>query len=45
LSSDEEEIAAITSHWEPPIPAVYAVEPIETDDYPVPADLRTGAAN
>ena len=42
--SDEEEVEAILAHHEPPIPAVYCPHEIphsvETDDYPVPADLR-----
>ena len=40
LGSDEEEIAAILSLWEPPIPAVYSPFAVETADYPVPSDLR-----
>jgi hypothetical protein len=44
LGSDENEIAAILSHWNPPIPAVYCPHEIphdvETDVYPIPADLR-----
>lgn len=39
LKSDEEEVDRIRAHWEPPIPAVYAVENIERHDYPIPADL------
>jgi hypothetical protein len=39
LATDEEEISAIMSMWEPPIPAVYCHHSIETDDYPVPSDL------
>lgn len=39
LGDDREEIAEILRHWEPPIPAVYSREPVESDDYPVPADL------
>lgn len=39
LASDEEEISAILSPWEPPIPAVYCHYSIETDGYPVPSDL------
>ncbi len=37
---DEEEIAAILARHEPPIPAVYCHRDIETEDYPVPSDLR-----
>jgi len=44
IGSDDEEIAAILAHHEPPIPAVYCPHEIphmvETDDYPVPSDLR-----
>lgn len=40
LRDDCTEAAAIVAHWEPPIPAVYAVQPVERDDYPVPADLQ-----
>jgi len=40
LRSDADEIASILANPEPPIPAVYCVHPVETDDYPVPADLR-----
>jgi hypothetical protein len=40
LGSDEEEIAAILALHEPPIPAVYCHRSVETEDYPVPADLR-----
>ncbi len=39
LASDDEEIAAILECWEPPIPAVYCNEDIESTDYPVPFDL------
>lgn len=39
LGSDEEEIAAILDWHEPPIPAVYCHETIETADYPIPSDL------
>ncbi len=41
LGPDAAEMAAILGHWEPPIPAVYSPEPIETAAYPVPADLRS----
>jgi hypothetical protein len=40
LGSDADEIAAIMSHREPPIPAVYSARPVVHPDYPVPADLR-----
>ena len=40
LASNEEEVAAIMAAWEPPIPAKYCAHPVETDDYPVPADMR-----
>ncbi len=40
LRTDEEEILAILSHWEPPIPAVYCHYSVETEDYPVPSDMR-----
>lgn len=44
LGCDEEEVAAILSLREPPIPAVYCPHfpphSIETNDYPVPSDLR-----
>jgi len=40
LASDEEEISAILSLWEPPIPAVYCHYSVKTDDYPVPSDLQ-----
>jgi hypothetical protein len=39
LGSDEDEVAAILAHPEPPIPAVYSVEPVEHPDYPIPLDL------
>lgn len=41
LGSDEEEIASILNLWEPPIPAVYCHHSVETEDYPVPSDLRS----
>ena len=40
LADDAGEIAAILSLWQPPIPAVYCPQDVETPDYPVPADLR-----
>ena len=40
LRTDEEEISAILSHWEPPIPAVYCHYSVETEDYPVPSEMR-----
>jgi len=40
LLSDEQEISSILSLWEPPIPAVYCRHHVETDEYPVPSDLR-----
>ncbi len=39
LASDKNEIDAILSHWEAPIPAVYCPHEIETTNYPVPSDL------
>lgn len=38
--SEAEMVAQIMASQEPPIPAVYATFPVETDGYPVPADLR-----
>ncbi|MDJ0654920.1 MAG: phytanoyl-CoA dioxygenase family protein [Xanthomonadales bacterium] len=40
LGSDAEEAATIVARWEPPIPAFYCNRAVETDDYPVPADMR-----
>ena len=40
LGSDEEEIANIFARREPPIPAYYATFPIETENYPVAADMK-----
>ena len=40
LAGEEEEIASILALHEPPIPAVWCRHPVETADYPVPADLR-----
>jgi hypothetical protein len=40
LGSLREETDDIIACWEPPIPAVYSVESIETPDYPVPADMQ-----
>ncbi|MDH3388027.1 MAG: phytanoyl-CoA dioxygenase family protein [Gammaproteobacteria bacterium] len=40
LGSDADEAAAIVAHWEPPIPAFYCPKAIETETYPVPADMR-----
>ena len=40
LGSDREEIASILKCWKPPIPAVYCYHDVETEDYPVPSDLR-----
>lgn len=40
LLSDEAEIAAILALRESPIPAVYCHHSVETEDYPVPSDLR-----
>jgi hypothetical protein len=40
LAGDEEEVAAILSVTEPPIPAVYATHTPQRADYPIPADLR-----
>lgn len=37
-------VQQIVRFREPPIPAVYAVHPVEHDDYPVPADLRSPPA-
>jgi hypothetical protein len=39
LGSEEEEIASILSLREPPIPAVYCHDNIETANYPVPSDM------
>ena len=36
----EQLLQALVQHWEPPIPAVWAVFPVEHPDYPVPGDLR-----
>jgi hypothetical protein len=40
LGTVQEEARDVGAHWEPPIPAVYHHENIETADYPVPADMR-----
>jgi len=40
LETDAQEIAAISAQPVPPIPAFYCARPVETADYPVPADLR-----
>ena len=40
LQSDEQEVAAIASLWEPPVPAYYCHYAVETENYPVPADLK-----
>lgn len=40
LGSNEDEVAAIMTAWEPPIPAKYCAHPVETNGYPVPADMR-----
>lgn len=40
LGTDEEIISAISATREPPLPAVYCPRDIETDDYPIPADMR-----
>jgi hypothetical protein len=40
LGSDADEAAAILAHWEPPIPAFYCNRDIQTDKYPVPADMH-----
>ena len=39
LGSDADEAATILAHWEPPIPAYYCNRHVETDCYPVPADM------
>jgi hypothetical protein len=39
LGSDADEAAAILAHWEPPIPAFYCNRDIQTDRYPVPANM------
>ena len=39
LGGDADEAAAIVAHWEPPIPAFYCPKSIETENYPVPADM------
>ena len=33
-------LEAIIEEREPPTPAVWGVHPIETEDYPVPADMK-----
>ena len=38
LGRDEDEIRSIMARWEPPIPAVYCPQNIETPDYPVPSE-------
>lgn len=38
--SKEEIIRAIVEECEPPTPAVWGVHPIETEEYPVPSDMR-----
>jgi hypothetical protein len=40
LASDEEEIARIMARKEPPVPAYYAAFPVETENYPVAADMK-----
>jgi hypothetical protein len=40
LGSNADEAAAIIAAWEPPIPAKYCHRGIETNNYPVPADMR-----
>lgn len=40
LGDDDSEIAHILAAAEPPIPAVYCRNSIETDNYPVPSDMR-----
>jgi hypothetical protein len=40
LGSDADEAAAIVAHWEPPIPAFYCHKNIQTETYPVPADMN-----
>ena len=40
LGSNADEAAAIIAAWEPPIPAKYCHREIETNNYPVPADMR-----
>lgn len=40
LEKTTEKIAKIVQHWEPPLPAVYHYENIDTGDYPVPKDMR-----
>lgn len=40
LGRDEEEIAEILAYPESLTPAAYSATPVQTDDYPFPADLR-----
>lgn len=40
IGSVEQEVAAIAARREPPIPAYYCHYGVETDNYPVPADLK-----
>jgi len=41
LKSDQEEIEKILQMREPPAPAYYATFPVEHENYPVPADMRS----
>jgi hypothetical protein len=43
LGTEEEEITEILARREPPIPAVWCPDMIETADYPVPSDMRDSA--
>jgi len=43
--SEEETIRRIIEEREPPTPAVWGVFPVETEDYPVPADMKDWGSN
>lgn len=40
LGNQEDEIAAILAHHEPPIPSVYCHYPVENDEYPIPSGFE-----
>ncbi|MEY8214304.1 MAG: phytanoyl-CoA dioxygenase family protein [Colwellia sp.] len=40
LRNLKEEVEDIVAYWEPPLPAVYHNESINTENYPVPADMK-----
>ena len=39
-TSQEDRIRAIVEESEPPTPAVWGIFPVETENYPVPEDMK-----